>query len=72
MAIAMADAGIQGGLIWIFIKTGLIPAQINERLLSRRQKRDLRAAMREYDEGRADLEGWLAAARARAGAGSTR
>jgi hypothetical protein len=65
MAIAMADAGIPHALVWIFIKTGLMPKKGEDHLLSSQDKRALRAASREYDEGRTDVEGWLAAARAR-------
>ena len=65
LAVTMADAGIPPDLIWIWIRTGLLPFEENRHLMTHAKKRECREAAREYDEGQADVDGWIAAARQR-------
>jgi hypothetical protein len=65
MTVAMVEAGIPERLIWIWIRTSLIPTDDNQRIMSREDRRAWKRASREYECKRPDLTGEVEAARER-------
>lgn len=65
MLVAMDKAGIRPELMWVWLKTGLIPTKENQRLMSSQDRRALRRAFREFDRKQPDLQSYIEAARAR-------
>jgi hypothetical protein len=54
MVISMTRAGVPERLIYSYVRTGLIPVEGNEGVLSEAEKQDLRQADREYQRAFAD------------------
>jgi hypothetical protein len=65
--LAFVEANIAGQLIWAYIRTGLIVGEETWPLLSKRDRKAWKAAIREYDEGKADVDAYVAQAKRRLG-----
>jgi hypothetical protein len=61
----LVKAQVRPKLIWIYIRTGLMPTERNMELLSRDDKREILAVQKEYEAGDVDLEAYIEAARRR-------
>lgn len=65
MISTMDRADVRPELIWVYIKTGLMPTKENQRLMPREDRRAVRRAFQEFDRNRPDVKPYIDAANER-------